>query len=78
VREIRVSLAAFSDRRVDADVAAISRSQRAPVLEQTLLVVVKLLARLRREFSIRPFDDGVDRTSLLAEAAVDAFTMSMS
>src|SRR5215467_9258182 len=40
--------------------------------EQTLLVVVEFLARLRREFEIRAFHDRIDRTSLLAEPAIDA------
>src|SRR5437660_2660416 len=43
------------------------------VREQPLLVVVKLLARLGREFEVRPLDDGIDRARLLAQAAVDAF-----
>src|SRR6185312_6272651 len=40
--------------------------------EQPGLVIIKLLARLGREFEIRAFDDGVDRTGLLAEPAIDA------
>ena len=43
------------------------------VREQAFLVVVKLLARLRREFEIRPLDDGIDRAGFLAQPAIDAF-----
>src|SRR5947199_347027 len=39
---------------------------------EAVLVVVELLAGLGRELEIRPFDDGVDRAGLLAQAAVDA------
>src|SRR6476620_8108988 len=40
--------------------------------EQPILVVVELLARLGGELEIRPLHDGIDRTRLLAEAAIDA------
>ena len=43
------------------------------VRQQPLLVVVKLLAGFGGEFEIRPLDDGVDRTGLLAQPAIDAF-----
>src|SRR5262245_2212470 len=42
------------------------------VREQTLLVVIELLARLGREFEIRTFDDGINRASFLTEPAIDA------
>ena len=40
---------------------------------QLLLVVQELLTGLRREFEVRTLDNGIDRTSLLAVATVDAF-----
>ena len=52
---------------------AISRSHRVAVLQKTILVVEQLLARFRREFEVRPLDDGVDRAGFLAHAAIDAF-----
>src|SRR5208283_1012895 len=45
----------------------------AAVGEQSLLVVVELLAGLHRVLGVRTLDDGVHRAGLLAEAAVDAF-----
>src|SRR5271156_1740765 len=42
------------------------------VREQFLLVVKELLMRLGRELEIRPLDDRIDRTGLLAIAAIDA------
>src|SRR4030095_7590136 len=41
--------------------------------EEFLLVIIKFLARLGGEFEIRSLDDGIDRTGLLAQAAIDAF-----
>src|SRR5215211_4618013 len=43
------------------------------VREKLLLVVEQLLAGLGSELQIRPFNDRIDRTGLLAIAAVDAF-----
>src|SRR5437764_1618362 len=40
--------------------------------EQFRLVIIEFLAGLGGEFEVRPLDDGIDRTSLLAEAAIDA------
>src|SRR5581483_5070246 len=40
--------------------------------EQFRLVIVEFLARLGREFEVRPLDDGIDRARLLAQPAVDA------
>src|SRR5712671_330657 len=40
--------------------------------EQFLLVIIEFLARLSGEFEIRSLDDGIDRTSLLAQAAINA------
>src|SRR5262249_34633393 len=42
------------------------------VRQQLLLVVEELLAGLGGELEVRPFDNGVDRAGLLAEAAIDA------
>src|SRR5437868_4275699 len=41
--------------------------------EQFRLVIIELLAGLGGEFEIRPLDDGIDRTGLLAQSAIDAF-----
>src|SRR6516165_10786811 len=43
------------------------------VREQAFLVVIELFARFGGEFEVRPLDDGIHRTGLLAQAAVDAF-----
>src|ERR1700676_5647908 len=40
--------------------------------EKFLLVIIEFLARLGGKFEIRPLDDGIDRTGLLAQAAIDA------
>src|SRR3990167_3867361 len=42
------------------------------VRKQAFLVIEQLLARLRRKLEIRPLDDRIDRTRLLAETAIDA------
>lgn len=44
-----------------------------PIRQQLLFVIQQLLPRLRRVFRIRALDDGIDGTTLLAEAAIDAF-----
>src|SRR5947209_1890242 len=59
--------------RIERDVIGDLALPAVAVREQALLVEQKLLAGLGREFEIRPFDDGVDRTGFLAEAAIDAF-----
>src|SRR5260370_30158555 len=41
--------------------------------EKFRLVIIELLAGLGREFEVRPLDDGINRTGLLAQAAIDAF-----
>ena len=41
--------------------------------EKFRLVIIEFLAGLGREFEIRPLDDDIDRTSLLAQTAIDAF-----
>src|SRR5258705_13934270 len=43
------------------------------VREQLFLVVEELLAGLRGKLEVRALDDGIDRTGLLTEAAIDAF-----
>src|SRR5690606_78276 len=58
--------------RVQRDVAGQFPLPPITVRQQLFLVVVKFLARLRREFEIGSLNDGVDRTSLLAEAAINA------
>src|SRR5271163_981846 len=62
----------LSIRRVERDVARQLPLPAIAVGQQSLLVVVKLFARLGREFEIRSFDDRVDRTGFLAHPAVDA------
>src|ERR1700751_4185657 len=60
-------------RRVEREVLGDRALPPVAVREQPLLVVVKLLARLSREFEVRALDDGIDRAGLLAQTAVDAF-----
>ena len=64
--------------RVERDILCDLSLPAVPVREQAFLVVVELLGCLGRELEVRSQDDGVDRAGLLAEAAVDAFIMSMS
>jgi hypothetical protein len=59
--------------RIEFDVLGEFALPAIAIGEETLLVAVKLLARLGRVFEIRPFDDGVDRAGFLAQSAVDAF-----
>src|SRR5262245_65621741 len=59
-------------RSVERDVFRDLAFPAVTVREQTLLVVIELFARLGREFEIRTFDDGIDRTSFLTEPAIDA------
>src|SRR5262249_1283263 len=42
------------------------------IREQPFLVVIEFFTGLGGEFEIRALDDGVDRTGLLAHAAIDA------
>src|SRR5581483_2958321 len=58
----RVEFEALRDRPLPA----------VAVRQQALLVEVQFLARLGREFEVRPLDDGVDRAGLLAQPAIDA------
>src|ERR1700722_18510253 len=58
--------------RVEREVLRDLRLPAIAIREQLVLVVEQLLAGLRGEFEIRPLDDRVDRTGLLAIAAVDA------
>src|SRR5215470_8708556 len=60
-------------RRVERQVLGDRALPAVAVREQALLVVVELLARLGRKLEIRPLDDGIDRTGLLAQPAIDAF-----
>src|SRR5437763_10854193 len=41
--------------------------------EKFRLVIIEFLARFGREFEIRPLNDGVNRTGLLAQDAINAF-----
>src|SRR5262245_62315255 len=59
-------------RRVERDVFRDLAFPAVSVREQTLLVVIELLARLGGEFEIRTFDDGINRASFLTEPAIDA------
>src|SRR5258706_7136731 len=59
-------------RRVGNQVAGDLGFPAVAVREQLVLVVEQLLAGLGRELEVRPLDDRIDRTGLLAEAAVDA------
>src|SRR5919197_5158524 len=43
-----------------------------PIREKALLIVEELLTGLGRELEVRSLHDGIDRTGLLAQAAVDA------
>src|SRR4051794_35776943 len=60
-------------RRVLFDRAGKLTLPAVAVGEQLGLVIIEFLACLGREFEVRAFHDGVDRTGFLAEAAVDAF-----
>src|SRR5689334_24800946 len=58
--------------RVELDVLGELTLPTVAVGEQSLLVVIQLLARLGRELEVGALDDGIDRAGLLAEATVDA------
>src|SRR5215207_6379623 len=58
-------------RRVERDVFRDLALPAVAIGEQLFLVVVKLFAGLGGEFEVRPLDDGVDRTGLLAQPAID-------
>src|SRR3954467_3477234 len=60
-------------RRVGRQIGGDFRFPTVAVLQQLLLVEEQLLASLGGEFEVRPLDDGIDRTGLPAETAVDAF-----
>src|SRR5262249_799851 len=60
-------------RRIERQVLRDLALPAIAVRKQALFVVIELLARLGREFEIWAFDDGVDRTGLLAEPAINAF-----
>src|SRR6185312_6787375 len=60
-------------RRVERDVLGDVVLPTIAVGQKSLLVVVKLLARFGGVFEVRTLDDGVDRTGLLAQPAIDAF-----
>src|SRR6185437_16198071 len=58
--------------RVDSKVVRDLSLPAIAIRQRLVLVVEELLARLGRELEIRPFDDGIDRSGFLAEAAIDA------
>src|SRR5258708_34716150 len=60
-------------RRVHCNVSGDFALPPRTVLQKPVLVVEEFLARLDREFEIRPFDDRVDRAGFLPHAAIDAF-----
>src|SRR6516165_7662287 len=59
-------------RRIQCDHICDLALPAVAVGEEPLLVVVKFFARFRRKLEIRSLDDRVDRTGLLAQAAIDA------
>src|SRR5215469_3242812 len=59
-------------RRVGGDVGRERPFPAFAVREQLLLVVEQLLAGLGGELEVRTLDDGIDRTGLLAQSAIDA------
>src|SRR5215469_2186473 len=59
-------------RRVEAEVLGDYRLPAVAVGQQLLFVVEELLMGLGSELEIRPLDDRIDRTGLLAIAAIDA------
>src|SRR3984893_1786419 len=60
-------------RRVEFDRFGNLALPAVTIGEKFRLVIIKLLAGLGREFEIRALDDGIDRTGLLAQPAIDAF-----
>src|SRR3984893_1390667 len=72
----RISFAKFITspvRRVEFDRFRNLALPAVAIGEKFRLVIIEFLARLGREFEIRPLDDGIDRTGLLAQPAIDAF-----
>src|SRR5215210_5603595 len=59
-------------RCINRDVAREFALPACAVIEELLLVVEKLLARLDRKLIVRALDDGIDRARFLAKAAIDA------
>src|SRR5215471_15439619 len=60
-------------RRVERDVLGDLAFPAVAIRKEPFFIVIEFLARLGGEFEIRYLDDGIDRTGLLAQAAVDAF-----
>jgi hypothetical protein len=60
-------------RRVEFDSLGELALPAVAVRQQTVLVVIQLLAGFGRKLEVRTFDDGVDRAGLLAQPAIDAF-----
>src|SRR6202022_3321413 len=71
----RISFAKFITspvRRVEFDRFRNLALPAVAIGEKFRLVIKEFLAGLGREFEIRPLDDGIDRTGLLAQSAIDA------
>src|SRR5260370_29183850 len=60
-------------RRIDNHIMGDLGLPPISVREIFFLVVEQLIAGLGGELEVRPLDDGVDRTGLLAQSAIDAF-----
>src|ERR1700752_4405305 len=58
--------------RVEGEVLGDLGLPPVAVRQQLLLIEEQFLVCLSRELEIRPLDDGIDRTGLLAVAAIDA------
>src|SRR3954470_575221 len=60
-------------RRIQIEVSGDLSLPTVSIRQQPGLVVIELLAGLRRIFKVRTFDDGVHRARFLAQAAINAF-----
>src|SRR4051812_1465954 len=58
-------------RRIERDLFGDLALPAVAVREQALLVVVQLLAGLGRKFEVRTLHNGIHRTGLLAQSAID-------
>src|SRR4051812_22473884 len=70
---VRTNHCGSSVRRLKGELLRDFALPTVAVREQLFLVVEKLLAGLGGELQIRPLDNRIDRTGLLAIAAIDAF-----
>src|SRR5207244_9208593 len=60
-------------RRIEGDGLRNLALPAVAIGEEFRLVIIEFLARLGREFEVRSLDDGIDRTGLLAQPAINAF-----